>query len=295
MNHDYLIAAIAIWAFDRFVRFLRVFAFNGLWRAVVPCSRTSLSLPVKIQKVSSDTLRVELTKTDFPNWSPGSHAFLTEVGGVHWFPQGERDFAVVYAVSSINDQSPLPLPSPNSPGHPFSIASIPTSPSRAMPLKPPQIQVDRSANPQAKSTADQNEYNLSPFRTQENVNQSQDFEMMSRSQSSSISKSGFNSYNGSSNGNSNLTSQLESRQQSEVRGEDSSSSKTLVFSESEVGRNPESTSVRLIRWLRLFSPSSHKSEKWLDEASRQICWFRDINSQVELLSWWAVLWNLEFP
>lgn len=65
----------------------RIISFNGIFRS--RSDTTSQTSPARIFKVSDDTLRVEIPRPDFPNWSPGSHAFVSEIGGVHWFPQGE--------------------------------------------------------------------------------------------------------------------------------------------------------------------------------------------------------------
>ncbi|PWN53485.1 hypothetical protein IE53DRAFT_377289 [Violaceomyces palustris] len=94
---NYVWPALLLWGLDRFVRLLRVLIFNGLWR-FGKYGAEGGSKEFNISIVGQDTLRLEVVKPDFPEWTPGSHAFIS-IPGSHWLPQG----------------------------HPFTIASIPPS------------------------------------------------------------------------------------------------------------------------------------------------------------------------
>lgn len=81
-HKQYLIVSLCIWGLDRFVRYARIIYYNGLWRI----GRCQASSAAALRLLSSDTTRLELYKADFPDWRPGSYAYIS-TPTTSWLPQ----------------------------------------------------------------------------------------------------------------------------------------------------------------------------------------------------------------
>ncbi|KAI5452827.1 ferric-chelate reductase Frp1 [Naganishia albida] len=70
----WIIAGIAVWAFDRVARLVRVFVLNRLW--VFPSRRVAQGLsPTTVDVLDQDTVRVTCYRPDL-KWKAGQHAYL---------------------------------------------------------------------------------------------------------------------------------------------------------------------------------------------------------------------------
>jgi ferric-chelate reductase len=81
-HKQYLIVSLCIWGLDRVVRYARIIFYNGLWRI----GRCRASSSAALRLLSSDTTRLELYKADFPDWQPGSYAYIS-TPTLSWLPQ----------------------------------------------------------------------------------------------------------------------------------------------------------------------------------------------------------------
>ncbi|KDQ18798.1 hypothetical protein BOTBODRAFT_28295 [Botryobasidium botryosum FD-172 SS1] len=94
-----------IWGLDRFARVIRTFFLSRVWLKIVPRkaeNRTEIS-NVKLEQLSSDTVRVTMRLPQLASWKAGQHFYLS-IPSVSALPFESHPFSAASIASGLNEK-----------------------------------------------------------------------------------------------------------------------------------------------------------------------------------------------